>query len=70
MARKRDDKLVSAHERFRVARERRLEMLEQSLVAALEGPMVRLDMDEVRKKGLLAVLRSVREPKPKTRTIG
>jgi hypothetical protein len=59
MVQKRDDKFVSANERLRVRRHYRLERFEESLVLALEGPMVKLDMVEIRKKGLLAVLRGI-----------
>jgi hypothetical protein len=57
VSRKRNYKSVSARERFRVAGERRLQMLEESLVAALKAPMIKVDMMEVWKRGLLAVLR-------------
>jgi hypothetical protein len=39
-------------------KEQRLRLLEQDLIAALKRPKVDLDMTEVRKKGLLAVLRA------------
>jgi antitoxin ParD1/3/4 len=44
-------------ELIRQDKERRLHSLEQDLIAAAKGPMIKLSLTEVRKKGLLAVLR-------------
>jgi antitoxin ParD1/3/4 len=44
-------------ELIRQDKERRLHSLEQDLIAAAKGPMIELSLTEVRKKGLLAVLR-------------
>lgn len=44
-------------ELIRHDKERRLHSLEQDLIAAAKGPMIKLPLSEVRKKGLLAVLR-------------
>jgi antitoxin ParD1/3/4 len=44
-------------ELIRQDKERRLNSLEQDLLAAAKGPMIKLSLSEVRKKGLLAVLR-------------
>jgi antitoxin ParD1/3/4 len=44
-------------ELIRQDKERRLHSLEQDLIAAAKGPMIELSLAEVRKKGLLAVLR-------------
>ena len=45
-------------ELIRQDKERRLHSLEQELIAAAKGPTIKLSLAEVRKKGLLAVLRS------------
>jgi len=42
---------------IRQDKERRLHSLEQELIAAAKGPRIELDLAEVRKSGLLAVLR-------------
>jgi antitoxin ParD1/3/4 len=42
---------------IRQDKERRLGNLEQELVAAAQGPKIELPIAEIRKKGLLAVLR-------------
>jgi antitoxin ParD1/3/4 len=44
-------------ELIRQDKERRLHSLEEDLIAAAKGPMIELSLTEVRKKGLLAVLR-------------
>jgi antitoxin ParD1/3/4 len=44
-------------ELIRQDKERRLNSLEQDLIAAAKGPTIQLSLAEVRKKGLLAVLR-------------
>jgi len=44
-------------ELIRQDKERRLTNLEQELIAASEGPQIELSLAEVRKKGLLRVLR-------------
>ena len=44
-------------ELIRQDKERRLHSLEQDLIAAAKGPMIKLSLTEVRKKGLPAVLR-------------
>ena len=44
-------------ELIRQDKERRLHALEQDLIAATKGPTIKLSLAEVRKKGLLAVLR-------------
>ena len=44
-------------ELIRRDKERRLHSLEQELIAATKAPTIELSMAEVRKKGLLAVLR-------------
>lgn len=43
-------------ELIRQDKERRLHSLEQDLVAAAKGPKIQIDIAEVRKKGLVAVL--------------
>jgi len=45
-------------ELIRQDKERRLHSLEQELIAAAKGPKIELSLNEVRKKGLIAVLRS------------
>ena len=45
-------------ELIRQDEERRLHSLEQDLIAAAKSPTIKLSLTEVRKKGLLAVLRS------------
>ena len=44
-------------ELIRQDKERRLENLEQELIAGIKGSRIELSMDEVRKKGLIRVLR-------------
>ncbi len=44
-------------ELIRQDKERRLHSLEQDLIAAANGPRIELAVDEIRKKGLVAVLR-------------
>ncbi|MGA9384602.1 MAG: type II toxin-antitoxin system ParD family antitoxin [Candidatus Sulfotelmatobacter sp.] len=44
-------------ELIRQDKERRLHSLEQDLIASAKGPTIELSLTEVRKKGLLAVLR-------------
>jgi antitoxin ParD1/3/4 len=44
-------------ELIRQDKERRLHSLEHDLIAATKGPTIKLSLTEVRKKGLLAVLR-------------
>lgn len=44
-------------ELIRQDKERRLNSLEQDLIAAAKGPTIQLSLTEVRTKGLLAVLR-------------
>ncbi len=44
-------------ELIRQDKERRLYSLEQDLIAGLKGQSIRLDIAEVQKKGLVAVLR-------------
>jgi len=44
-------------ELIRQDKERRLENLEQELIAGIKGSRIELAMDEVRKKGLIQVLR-------------
>jgi antitoxin ParD1/3/4 len=44
-------------ELIRQDKERRLRDLEQELIAAAKGPKVELSVADIRKKGLLAVLR-------------
>ena len=44
-------------ELIRQDKERRLNSLEHDLLAAAKGPMIKLSLSEVLKKGLLAVLR-------------
>ena len=44
-------------ELIRQDKERRLHSLEKELIAAANGPIIELSLTEVRKKGLLAVLR-------------
>lgn len=44
-------------ELIRQDKERRLSNLEQDLIAALKGPKIELSMREIRKKGLIRVLR-------------
>jgi hypothetical protein len=69
MIQKRDDKPVSAHERARVQREKRLRSLEKDLIKAGSLPMIQLDMDEVRKKGVVTVLRGIKPAKSKPPTV-
>ena len=45
-------------ELIRKDKERRLHSLEQDLLAAVRGPKIELSLSEIRKKGLLATLRS------------
>jgi uncharacterized sporulation protein YeaH/YhbH (DUF444 family) len=45
-------------------RERQLNALKRDLIAAANGPSSELSMEEVRKKGLLAVLRKQARKKP------
>jgi antitoxin ParD1/3/4 len=45
-------------ELIRQDKERRLHSLEQDLLAAVRGPKIELSLSEIRKKGLLATLRS------------
>jgi antitoxin ParD1/3/4 len=45
-------------ELIRQDKERRLSNLEQDLIAAAKGPRIQLSVTEIRKKGLLATLRS------------
>lgn len=42
---------------IRQDKERRLSHLEQALIAALKGPKIELSVREIRKKGLIRVLR-------------
>jgi len=44
-------------ELIRQDKERRLHSLEQDLIAAAKGPTIRISLAEVRRKGLLSVLR-------------
>ena len=44
-------------ELIRQDNERRLHSLEQDLIAAAKGPTIRISLAEVRRKGLLSVLR-------------
>ena len=44
-------------ELIRQDKERRLANLEQDLIAALKGPKIELSVSEIRKKGLVRVLR-------------
>jgi antitoxin ParD1/3/4 len=44
-------------ELIRQDKERRLSHLEQDLIAALKGPKIELSVREIRKKGLIRVLR-------------
>ena len=44
-------------ELIRQDKERRLEILEQELIAGIRSPKIELSMDEVRKKGLIRVLK-------------
>ena len=44
-------------ELIRQDKERRLEGLEQELIAGIKSSRIELSMDEVRKKGLISVLR-------------
>ena len=39
-------------------KERRMRSLEQDLIAAAKGPTIKLSLTDIRKKGLLAVLRN------------
>jgi hypothetical protein len=57
MAGRLTDKKRISNELVRQDKERRLHSLEQDLVAATRAPTIALSMAEVRKKGLLAVLR-------------
>jgi hypothetical protein len=45
-------------------RQRLLQALERDLIAAVDGPTIDLSMGEVRKEGLLAVLRKLAVKKP------
>jgi antitoxin ParD1/3/4 len=45
-------------ELIRQDKERRLHSLEQELLAAVRGPKIEISLSEIRKKGLLATLRS------------
>jgi hypothetical protein len=54
------DNGVREHGRTHLEKLHRLCLLEQALIAALNQPTVSLDMTEVRKKGLLSVLRRAR----------
>jgi len=45
-------------ELIRQDKERRLHSLEQDMLAAVRGPKMELSLSEIRKKGLLATLRS------------
>jgi antitoxin ParD1/3/4 len=45
-------------ELIRQDKERRLHSLEQDLIAAAKGPKIELAVNEIRKKGLVAALRS------------
>jgi antitoxin ParD1/3/4 len=45
-------------ELIRQDKERRLHSLEQDLLAAVRGPKIELSLSEIRKKGLIATLRS------------
>jgi hypothetical protein len=51
------DKSSPRHERTGLDKDRRLHPLEQDLIAAVKAPTIELSLAEVRKKGLLAVLR-------------
>jgi antitoxin ParD1/3/4 len=44
-------------ELIRQDKERRLHSLEQDLIAAVKGPTIKLDVAEIRRKGLVAALR-------------
>ena len=45
-------------ELIRQDKERRLHSLEQDLIAAAKGPKIELAVSQIRKRGLIAVLRS------------
>jgi antitoxin ParD1/3/4 len=45
-------------ELIRQDKERRLHTLEQELMAAAKGPMIKVPIAEIRKKGLVAALRA------------
>jgi hypothetical protein len=60
MKNKSTPKSISSHERIRLDRERRLQLLEKDLILAAGQPTTALDMTEVQKKGLLTVLRGLR----------
>ena len=45
-------------ELIRQDKERRLHTLEQELIAAAKGPMIKVPLAEIRKKGLVAALRA------------
>ena len=44
-------------ELIRQDKERRLELLEQDLIAGIRSPRIELSMDEIRKKGLIKTLK-------------
>lgn len=44
-------------ELIRQDKERRLHSLEQDLIASVKGPTIKLDVAEIRRKGLVAALR-------------
>ncbi|MGC1374394.1 MAG: hypothetical protein WA824_19820 [Candidatus Sulfotelmatobacter sp.] len=45
-------------ELIRQDKERRLHTIEQELIAAAKGPMIKVPLAEIRKKGLVAALRA------------
>jgi hypothetical protein len=65
MAKEQADKESVAPERVRQDRDRLLRSIKKDLIAAAGQPTTALDMAEVRKKGLLAVLRGSKSDRSK-----
>ncbi len=53
-----DKKRIANYLLSRQDKERRLYSLEQDLIAAAKGPKIELAVSQIRKRGLVAVLRS------------
>ena len=62
MTEQRFDKRICRRELIRQDRAQRLRSLKKDLIAAADQPTTNLDLTEVRKKGLLAVLRGKKPP--------
>jgi hypothetical protein len=57
------------HERIRLARERRLKMLKKDLIAGAYDSTTSVDMTELRKKGVRAILRDFKLANSKPPTV-